>query len=165
MNSQPNCEIPPPLDSHHWGLQITLQVGRKLVGSSVGGLSAHSVYRILHQNVGSLIASWILNRIPKFHHRWIPTIKGYISNSGSIWTDQQPVSSLVSAFGVHSVYWILNEYLALMYYTRSIIVEGSIKDRLIGKQTNIWVIQVYSLTAHIFHIYIFCRVKISFKIQ
>jgi len=57
MNSQPNSKIPPPLDFHHRGLQITLWVGRKPVGSSVGGLGAHSVYRILHQNVGWLIAS------------------------------------------------------------------------------------------------------------
>ena len=57
MNSEPNSEIPPPLDSHRQGLQITLWVGRKPVGSSVGGLGAHSVYRILHENVGSLITS------------------------------------------------------------------------------------------------------------
>ena len=57
MHSQPNSEIPPPLDFHRQGLQITLQVGRKLVGSSVGGLGAHSVYRILHATVGSLITS------------------------------------------------------------------------------------------------------------
>jgi len=85
MNSEPNSEIPPPLDSHRQGLQITLRVGRKPVGSSVGGLppldshcqglqitlrvgrkpvgssvgelGAHSVYRILHENVGSLITS------------------------------------------------------------------------------------------------------------
>jgi len=57
MNSQPNSEIPPPSDFHRQGLQITFQVGRKPVGSLVGGLGAHSVYQILHQNVGSLIAS------------------------------------------------------------------------------------------------------------
>jgi len=57
MNSEPNSEIPPPLDSHRQGLQITLRVGRTPVGSSVGGLGAHSVYRILDENVGSLIAS------------------------------------------------------------------------------------------------------------
>jgi len=57
MNSEPNFEIPPPSDSHRQGLQITLWVGPKPVGSSVGGLGAHSVYRILHENVGSLIAS------------------------------------------------------------------------------------------------------------
>ena len=44
MNSEPNSKIPPPLDSHRQGLQITLRVGRKPVGSSVGGLGAHSVY-------------------------------------------------------------------------------------------------------------------------
>jgi len=44
MNSQLNSEIPPPSDSHHQGLQITLWVGRKPVGSLVGGLGAHSVY-------------------------------------------------------------------------------------------------------------------------
>jgi len=57
MNSQPNSKIPPSLDSHCQGLQITLWVGRNMVSSSVGGLGAHSVYRILHENVGSLIAS------------------------------------------------------------------------------------------------------------
>jgi len=57
MNSQPNSKIPPSLDSHCQGLQITLQVGRKRVGSSVGGLGAHSVYRILHENISSLITS------------------------------------------------------------------------------------------------------------
>jgi len=88
MNSQPNSKIPPPLDSHRQGLQITLRVGRKLVSSSVGALGAHSVYQILHQNVGSLIASWILNRIPKFHHSWIPTIEGYKSHSGLAKTGQ-----------------------------------------------------------------------------
>jgi len=57
MNSQPNSEIPPPSHSHRQGLQITLRVGRQPVSSSVGGLGAHSVYRILHEIVGSLIAS------------------------------------------------------------------------------------------------------------
>jgi len=57
MNSEPNSEILPPSDSHRQGLQIKLRVGRKLVGSSVGGLGAHSVYRILHEIVGSLITS------------------------------------------------------------------------------------------------------------
>jgi len=57
MNSQPNSKIPPPLDFHCQGLQITLRVGRKLVGSSVGALGAHLVYRILHENVGLLITS------------------------------------------------------------------------------------------------------------
>jgi len=57
MNSQPNSKIPPPLDSHPQWLQITLRVGRNAVGPSVGGLGAHSVYRILHENVGSLITS------------------------------------------------------------------------------------------------------------
>ena len=76
MNSEPNSKIPPLLDSHRQGLQftlrvgrkpvgssvrqglqITLRVGRKPVGSSVGGLGAHSVYRILHENVGLLITS------------------------------------------------------------------------------------------------------------
>jgi len=57
MNSQPNSEIPPPLDSHCQGLQITPRVGRKPVGSLVGALGAHSVFRILHANVGSLITS------------------------------------------------------------------------------------------------------------
>jgi len=83
MNSQPNFELQPPLDSHCQGLQITLWVGWKPVGSSVGALGAHLVYRILHENIGSLIASWILNRIPKFNHCRIPTIKGYKSHSGS----------------------------------------------------------------------------------
>jgi len=83
MNCQPNSELPPPSDVHCQGLQITLPVGRKPVGSSVGGLGAPSVYRILHENVGSLITSSILNRIPKFHHHWIPTVKGYKSHSGS----------------------------------------------------------------------------------
>jgi len=57
MNSEPNSEIPPPLDSHRQGLQITLRVGRKPVGSSVGALGAHSVYQILDENIGSLITS------------------------------------------------------------------------------------------------------------
>jgi len=57
MNSQPNSEIQPPSDSHRQGLQITLRAGRKSVGSLVRGLGANSVYRILHENVGSLIAS------------------------------------------------------------------------------------------------------------
>jgi len=57
MNSEPNCKLPPLLDSHHQGLQITLRVGSKPVGSSVGGLGAHSVNRILDENVGSLITS------------------------------------------------------------------------------------------------------------
>jgi len=57
MNSQPNSKIPPPLDSQRQGLQITLRVSRKPVGSSVGGLGAHSVHQILHENVSSLIAS------------------------------------------------------------------------------------------------------------
>jgi len=57
MNSQPNSEIPPPLDSHCQGLQITLWVGRKPLGSLVGALGAHSVYPILHETVGSLITS------------------------------------------------------------------------------------------------------------
>jgi len=57
MNSEPNSEIPPLLDSHRQGLQITLWVGRKPVSSSVGALGAHSVYRILHESVGSLITS------------------------------------------------------------------------------------------------------------
>jgi len=57
MNSQPNSEVPPPSDSHHQGLQITLRVGRKPVGSSVGAVGAHLVYQILDENVGSLITS------------------------------------------------------------------------------------------------------------
>jgi len=57
MNSQPNSKIPPPSDSHCQGLQITLRVGQKLVGPMVGGLGAPSVYRILHENVGSPITS------------------------------------------------------------------------------------------------------------
>jgi len=83
MNSQPNSKVPPPLDSHCQGLQITLRVGRKPIGSLVGGLGAHLVYQILHQNVDSFIASWILNQIAKFHQHWIPTIEGYKSHSGS----------------------------------------------------------------------------------
>jgi len=57
MNSEPNSKIPPWLESHCRGLQSTLRVGRKPVGSSVGGLGAHSVNRILYENVGSLITS------------------------------------------------------------------------------------------------------------
>ena len=40
-----------------------IRTGRKPVGSSVGALGAHSVYRILHENV--------------------PTVEGYKSHSGS----------------------------------------------------------------------------------
>jgi len=83
MNSQLNSKIPPLSDSHRQGLQITLRVGRKPGSSSIGGLGAHSVDQILDENIGSLIASWILNRIPKFNHHRIPTIKGYKSHSGS----------------------------------------------------------------------------------
>jgi len=140
MNSQPNSKILPPLDSHRQGLKITLRVGRKLVSSSVGGLGAHSVYQILHQNVGSLIASWILNQIPKFHHHWIPTVKGYKSHSGlaenrsvhrlvhlvhtrsthhqglqiTLQVGRKPVGSSVGGLGAHLVYWILHESIGLL---------------------------------------------------
>jgi len=89
MNSEPNSEIPPPLDSHHQGLQITPRVGRKRVGSLVGGLGAQSVNRILHENVGSILP------LLDFCSQGLQI---------ALWTGQQAVGSSVDGLGAHSVY-------------------------------------------------------------